>query len=389
MPFVSLFRTLPMSFRLFIAAGVLSLSTTAVTAAGAQVRTDTTLTLDRNATVEVVGRSGDITVTTGTDNRLRVRGESGAAIDVRGSARSVLVDAAGARTRGTSDLALTVPRGTTLLVRTQSGDITVRGTQADVEVRTTSGDVSIEDAARVRVDALSGDITVRRARDGARINATSGDVALTGIDGDIEVSGTSTSVTMREVSSRRVAVKVVSGEVDWSGPFQDNGRYEFNAHSGDVRLALPRDTRATFDVRTFNGELSTAGNLALTLVPDASSDRVTADSRDVTRDAARVRAVRDSLQRVLADSMRRDVRDRDRGRPGWERDFERSVERLVESVMRGVVVGMESLAVSLDGAASRGRSRRFTLGRDGGPLVTVSTFSGDIRVGTLDGGRRE
>jgi hypothetical protein len=56
--------------------------------------------------------------------------------------------------------------------------------------------------------------------------------------------------------------------------------------------------------------------------------------------------------------------------------------------MRGVSRSMESLALSIDGAVSNDRTRRFTLGRDGGPLVTISTFNGDIVFGTSESGRR-
>lgn len=394
MPMPSLLTrpTMLVSFRLLIASGVLALSTTRATALGAQVRTDTTLTVDGNATVEVVGWADDVTVSTGSDRTLRVRGDGDTRVDVRGSRRAVLLDASGPRgggPRGGGRLALVVPRGTTLLVRTQSGNVTVRGTGADVEVRSTSGDVLVEDAARLRVETMAGDITARNVRDGVRISATSGDVQLAAIDGDVEVTGTSTTVSLREMSSRRVAVKVVSGDVRWAGPFSDNGRYDFSAHSGDVRFTLPRSARATLDVRTFNGDVSSR-DVALTLVPDpADAERDRTRDREREQQRQRLRTMRDSLERVVADSMRRDARARDRsGSASWERDFERSVERMVESVMRGLAVGMESLAVQLEagtaGLAERGRGRRFTLGGDGGPLVTVSTFSGNVTFSTVE-----
>jgi hypothetical protein len=270
-------------------------------------------------------------------------------------------------------------------VRTQSGDVSVRGVGADVEVRTTSGDITVEDAARVRIETVAGDVSLRSVRDGARVSATSGDVELIAITGDVDVSGTSSTVVLRDVDSRRVDVKVVSGDVRWTGPFAESGRYAFSAHSGDMRFVLPRNARATLDVRTFNGNLSTS-DLTLTLVPDpAAAERGAARERDVNQ----LRIARDSIERLISDSLRRADRPRaGRDSPSFERDFERSVERLVESVMRGVSRSMESLALSMDGVASRDRARRFTLGPDGGPLVSISTFNGDIIFGTTDAGRR-
>jgi hypothetical protein len=376
------------SFRLLIAAGVLTLGTASATRAGAQARTDTTLTIDRNATVEVSGWSGDVTVTTGGDRALRVRGDD-ARFDVRGSSRSLLIDANGRRGRGTGPLDLVVPRGTTLFVRTQSGNITVRGTDAEVEASTISGDVRVEEAARVRIETVVGDVTLRGVRDGAIVSATSGDVRLTGVEGDVQVTGTSGTVVLRDVTSRRVAVRIASGDVDWAGAFIDDGRYDFSAHSGNLRFDLPRDARATLDVRTFNGELA-SGSLPLTLVPDPSDAE---RQREREADRVRIRVVRDSLQRVVADSMRR---TRDRSRSGdarsgesWERDVERSVERMVEGLVRGLSAGVESFAAAFADAGDRGRSQRFTLGRDGGARVSVSTFSGDIQFRSSAAARRE
>jgi hypothetical protein len=373
------------SFRLVIASGVLMLSTTQASSAGAQGRTDTNIALEASATVEIIGRTGDVTVRGANDRQLRVQQAGDAQVQVRGGGRALVLDATGSRSRGSEALDITLPRGTALIVRTQTGDISVRGVGADVEVRTTSGNVTVDDAARVRIETVAGDVSLRNVRDGARVNATSGDVELVSVTGDVEVSGTSSTVLLRDVDSRRVDVKVVSGDVRWTGPFAESGRYAFSAHSGDVRFVLPRNTRATLDVRTLNGNLSTT-DLPLTLVPDPSAAERDADR---ARDVNQLRIARDSIERLISDSLRRADRPRSgRDRSSVERDFEQSVERLVESVMRGVSRGMESLALSIDGAVANDRTRRFTLGRDGGPLVTISTFNGDIIFGTSESGRR-
>jgi hypothetical protein len=365
--------------------------------AGAQLR-DTTLALERGATVEVTGGSTDILVTTGAERVVRVRGSDEARLSVRATGRSLLVSAPGRR--GGAEVALVVPRGTTLLVRTQSGNVSVVGTGADVEAETFSGGVRVEAAARVRVETVSGDVTLRGVREGARVEVTSGDVRLDDIEGDLEVSATSGAVILRQVASRRVAVRVVSGDVEWTGALADDGRYEFGAHSGGVRLMLPRDARAALQVRTFSGELD-AGPFPLTLLPEAAprpSDRE--EQREMAEAREKVAALRDSLRRYAGDSLRRE-QERQRSRAGdragdrsgsaWERDFERSVEGLVESVMRGVAVGMESVLGAADQLADRGRGRRFTLGRGDGPRVTLSSFSGTIRLRPMDGAapRRE
>ena len=370
----------------------LALVALSVTQAGAQPGVDTTLTMERGATVEVSAGANDVTVTTGGERTVRVRGSEDARVSVRATSRSLLLNAAG-RGRG-GEVALVVPRGTTLLVRTQSGDVSVVGTGADVEAETISGDVRVEAAARVRAETVSGDVTLRGVREGARVEVTSGDVRVDDLDGDLEVRATSGTVTLRGVASRRVAVQVVSGEVEWAGALADDGRYEFGAHSGGVRLALPRDARAALLVRTFSGELD-AGPFPLTLLPEAAPrPRDREEQREMAEARERLATLRDSLRRYASDSLREErerARAGERGTGGWQRDFELSVEGLVENVMRGVAAGMESVLGAADQLADRGRGRRFTLGRGDGPRVTLSSFSGTVRLRPIDGAapRRE
>ncbi len=350
-----------------------------------QSRNDTTFSIDAPATVEVVSRSGDIDIRTGPSGRVRVLQDGDDHVLVSGSGRAVRIESGSARNRSRDDLRIEVPRGTILLIRTQSGDISVRGTGADVEVRSTSGDIVIEDAARLRIETVAGDMQISKISDGVRIGASSGDVTLSSVNGDVEIGSTSSDVVMRGVSSRRVQVKVVSGDVRFNGSLSDAGRYEFTTHSGSVRLELPANTRALLDAQTFNGDITTT-NLPLTLLPDpGASDREEARERD--RD--RLRMVRDSVRRVVEDSMR-DTRSARSGRDSmaWERNIERSVTQLVESVLGGLAMEMSSLAARFEGMGGNRRVRRFQIGDAGGPLVSVSTFSGSVIVSSDSGARR-
>ncbi len=349
----------------------------------AQARNDTTFSIDASATVEVVSRSGDITIRTGRSGRVRVLQDSDDRVLMSGSGRAIRIESGSTRNRSSDDMQIEVPRGTIMLVRTQNGDISVRGTGADVEVRSQSGDVFIDDAARVRIETVAGDMQLSNISDGVRIGASSGDVTLSGVNGDVEIGSTSSDVVMRDVSSRRVQVKVVSGDVRFNGSFSDAGRYEFSTHSGNVRLELPANTRALLDAQTFNGDITTT-NLPLTLLPDLNAaDREVARERD----RERLRTVRDSVRRVVEDSMRdsRDARTR-RDSMNWERNIERSVTQLVESVLGGLAGEMSALAARFEGMGNR-RVRRFQIGSSGGPLVSVSTFSGNVIVSS-DNDRR-
>ena len=110
----------------------------------------------------MIGWSGQVIVRGGSTRRSAPRSRSTARLEVSGSGRAVRIDAGRSRGRDDSTLELDVPAGTALLLRTQSGDVDVRGTEADVEVYTTTGDVRVANAARVRIDNVAGDVTGER-----------------------------------------------------------------------------------------------------------------------------------------------------------------------------------------------------------------------------------
>src|SRR5690606_35901216 len=58
--------------------------------------------------------------------------------------------------------------------------------------------------------------------------------------------------------SRNVTARSTSGDIDFAGTISGDGRYQFNSHSGELRLSLPDDVGAEFSVRTFSGELDSA-----------------------------------------------------------------------------------------------------------------------------------
>ena len=57
--------------------------------------------------------------------------------------------------------------------------------------------------------------------------------------GDVRAETTSGDVSLLGVTSRSVFATTVSGEVEYDGTIDANGRYEFHSHSGDIRLEIP------------------------------------------------------------------------------------------------------------------------------------------------------
>jgi len=81
----------------------------------------------------------------------------------------------------------------------------------------------------------------------------SGDIELASGRGDVEVETVSGDIDLRDVTAKQIRTHTTSGDLSFSGPIQSDGRYEYNTHSGEIRLALPGDVGARLSIATFSG----------------------------------------------------------------------------------------------------------------------------------------
>jgi len=208
----------------------------------AQSRIDTTFAFSRTGVVDLTQASGDIIVTSWNRAEARVR-----AYAERGQVRSGLsstrlsLDVESVRGRiGDSRFEVTVPVGVRVIARSRSGDVSVRGTKGAVQAESTSGDVEVTDATdRIVIESVSGDVRASELTGEVRAQSVSGTIEVRGVSGDIRAETTSGDVSLVGVTSRSVTATTVSGEVEYEGGIDPKGRYEFHAHSGNVRLEIP------------------------------------------------------------------------------------------------------------------------------------------------------
>src|SRR5687767_2120627 len=234
----------------------------------AQSRIDTTFAFNRNGVVDLTQISGDVIVTAWERNEARVR-----AYTERGRVRwdfsssRISLDIEPVRGRvGDSRFEVSVPVGVRVIARSTSGDVSVRGTRGQVDARSPGGDVEVTDASdRVVLESVSGDVRASQLTGAVRVESVSGTIEARDVTGDVRVETTSGDVSVTRVTSKSVYVATVSGEVEYEGNIDASGRYDFRAHSGDVRLEIPENSSAQFSVQTYSGSLDT--EFPLTLQP--------------------------------------------------------------------------------------------------------------------------
>lgn len=165
---------------------------------------------------------------------------------------------------GSTDVKLDVPRGATVILKTQDGDIDVSDV-AEVRASTSNGDVSLRRIARgVEASSMSGDVSLRDAGGHVRLNSISGSVEavnVTALDaGDfLQAKSVSGDVTLESIAPARVEARTISGEVNLRGALAPGGHYDFNTTSGDITLMLPESSSFKLDAQVFtSGEINTS-----------------------------------------------------------------------------------------------------------------------------------
>ena len=140
--------------------------------------------------------------------------------------------------RRAPDLDIEAPFGTTIVVETASGDVTVDGLTGDQRYRTASGDLVLRDVCgRLTIDAVSGDVDV--------VVSGAGIVGVRTVSGDLSIRGE------QALSSAKLAT--TSGEVRLEGRFVGPGPYSIETVSGDTVVSPTGGLRV--EVKTVTGDV--------------------------------------------------------------------------------------------------------------------------------------
>jgi DUF4097 and DUF4098 domain-containing protein YvlB len=247
-----------------------------------------TVRLGRTGTFELQNVSGDIVVTGdgGDDVRIeatkRVRhpSESEAktllseiTVDVQERNGRVDVRTEYPRRRNWSggvDFNVSVPRDASVALRTVSGAVKVSNVNGELRAESVSGDIVAASTRRLRMaKTVSGNLEISDSEaDQLSASSVSGDVIVNRLKGNgIDAQSVSADLRLTDVDLDHATVRTVSGDIDFAGRLARNGRYEFQSHSGDVRVT-PTDARGfALEATTFSGDVRSDYALTLQSLP--------------------------------------------------------------------------------------------------------------------------
>jgi len=156
------------------------------------------------------------------------------------------------------DFRIQVPFHAEVAVHTVSGDIRLEKVQGETRVESVSGDLTLTGIERLlRAKTVSGDLTVSGSGGDVVTGGTvSGDLIAKGLKANAcDLQSVSGDVTVTESLCRRAQLRSISGGIEYAGQLAAGGRYEFNSHSGDVRLSVPDGSGFELVANTFSGQL--------------------------------------------------------------------------------------------------------------------------------------
>lgn len=253
-----------------------------------------TVRLGSSGTLDLQNAAGDIVVTGGggADVRIealkRVRHPSEAqaktilsalTIDVVERAGRVDVRTDFPRRRdwsGSVDFTVAMPRNASVTVRSVSGDVRVASVNGEIRLETVSGDVIVNDSGKVRrAKTVSGDIEIAGA-DTDQLTATSvsGDVIVRKLKAaGLDLETVSGDLRVREAEVERASLRSTSGDVEFGGRLSAAGRYEMQAHSGDIRFTPAGPRGFVVEARTFSGDIRSDFPLTLQGTTDGRGAR--------------------------------------------------------------------------------------------------------------------
>ncbi|HUE88461.1 MAG TPA: DUF4097 family beta strand repeat-containing protein [Vicinamibacterales bacterium] len=276
-----------------------------------------TYTLGSDGSLDLTHISGDIRVTTGPGNEVkidaikRVRQRDAAEAKRLLTALRIEVAQVGGRIEvrtiyprvnrgfnGSVDYTITVPQNAGVSLKTVSGDISVNGVRGEVRAESISGDVEAIGTPNLALaKTVSGDV---RARDIASPSLTLGTVSGTVVASGLKVrtldaSSVSGDLQLSSLQVERLTAKTLSGVITFEGALARGGRYEFNAHSGDVRVMLTSNAPGfELDASTFSGSVRSDFPITLRSTNDGPGRRGTATRaiRGTYGDAGAILALR-------------------------------------------------------------------------------------------------
>lgn len=156
--------------------------------------------------------------------------------------------------KGGAELVIHVPAGSRVVIEGVSATVEVRDVTGAVDAESISGSVTVSGKCKsVDAESISGDVVVDCDTAALSAASISGNVKATGGTCEVEAETVSGNINLSFDKYVDLEVESVSGNATVSGDLKSGGEFDFEMHSGVLRLTVPADVSAEFRIETFSG----------------------------------------------------------------------------------------------------------------------------------------
>jgi hypothetical protein len=275
----------------FAIALVVLFTSTIVFASTPQGSFERTFSVSGPVDLEVLTRSGDVTVRTGASSAVIIRGkifvgdhwlrgsrqgdvnEIEQHPPIRQEGNSIHIDYVNVHDIAV-DYEITVPAETTVRSRSGSGDQIIEGTRGNADIQTGSGDVKLARlTGEVRLQTGSGNVRAHEIAGAVKGGAGSGDIEIEETSaGDVDLHTGSGNITARGIQG---GFRGEAGSGDITAEGAQSGNWEIRTGSGNVRVRLPGNAAFDADISTSSGTVDVDSPIEMTVQGRVQESRKT------------------------------------------------------------------------------------------------------------------
>lgn len=242
---------------------------------------DRSFQVNGNVDLEVLTRSGDITVRNGSAGTVSIHakihsgnswfsGDHKAEVQelqnnppIRQNGNSIRIDYVNMNNISI-DYEITVPENTAVRAHTGSGDQTIEGLKGNIDLESGSGDLKLARlTGEMHFQTGSGNVRGRELSGPAKARAGSGDIDIEEMGaGDVEIRTGSGNITVSGINGGFHA-EAGSGDIHAKGA--PKNMWSVRTGSGNVTLGVPSDAAFDVDVSSSSGSVTLGHPVATTV----------------------------------------------------------------------------------------------------------------------------
>jgi hypothetical protein len=175
---------------------------------------------------------------------------------------------------GTTTATLMIPATARLTVESINCTITVSNIGGAVDIHSVSGNVDVTNASQeLKLETVSGKIRVANASAKISAKTISGAIEFGGVSGETTAESVSGDIAFTGSRPAHAFASATSGNVSYEGDVRENGWYDFQTYTGNVRLRLPANTNASVEVESTIGRVRNGFTNARRLVGGSGDAR--------------------------------------------------------------------------------------------------------------------